>query len=108
MPYGPLGEWYDPELLRVARDLRERFMPDPGFSPGLIVEHRDGYKVRIEGGQYLDQAAPVARISNHWQWHPVDDAGERSGETVSGYGSELVSPLLGQVVAFPVSAVDIR
>lgn len=101
MSYGPFGDDYDPSLLKVAAELRDRFFPDPGFVPGLIVDHRDGYRVRIESGQYLGHTGPVSGISNFWTWHKVDEEDNKIGDPVSGYGTELISPKTAQIIKFP-------
>lgn len=101
MPYGPFGEYYDPNLLRIASEIRDRFFPDPGFKPGLIVDHKDGYRVQIESGQYLGHSGPVSGISNFWTWHRVDEHDNKIGDPVSGYGTELISPRTAEVIPFP-------
>lgn len=85
---------FDPEMLEIVDAMKRDLFPDPAFGVGRIVGDIGGYKVRIVAGMYWDGEGPERRLSNHWTWHPVNDAGERTGPDTGGYGWELFDPRL--------------
>lgn len=85
---------YDPDILKIADELKNKFYPVPSYGVGDIVGHKDGYKVRITAGMYWDGDGPERRLSNHWTWHPVNRDGIQDGPSASGYGNSLIDPKL--------------
>lgn len=94
------GGDYDPRLVKLAEEIKSKLIVDPGFAPGMTVEHRDGYKVRIISGQFMVQDGPVSRLSNFWNWYRLDEDGKPIGKSVGGYGSELIPARSAEIVPF--------
>lgn len=83
---------YDPDLLKVADEIKAEFYPEPSYGIGDVVTHRNGHAVRIVSGSYWVGEGALRRLSNAWRWHPVDKDGNQIGEEVGGYGSDLLDP----------------
>ncbi len=65
----------------INQSLRSYFCPT--MEIGAIVDHPDGYKVKIIDGCYLDPT--YGRVSNWWTWKQVKQDGSL-GKKASGYG----------------------
>lgn len=72
----------------LAKQITEEVMGGAPFAVGDVVEHPDGYPVRIVSGTYWAKHG----LSNFWSWKRVDADGTPYGETQSGYGWRQDAP----------------
>lgn len=74
-------------LKRIARNITEEFFDVPRWEVGDIVDHPDGYPVKILSGM-LWQEHPDGgqRLVNQWTWTQVDGSGNEIGPVHSGEG----------------------
>lgn len=71
-------------LADIARAINADLASRSSMRVGAIVQHPDGYPVKVLNGCYLD---PIyGRVSNWWSWQRVGDNGELVGPVERGYG----------------------
>ena len=68
-------------LTNLAREITEELIPS-SLQVGKIVQHPDGYKVKIVDGEYWGRHG----LSNFWSWRRVTENGTLSSKTECGYG----------------------
>lgn len=74
---------YMENLHGFARLVNEAAAMRSHMKIGEVVQHPDGYPVKIVDGMYLD---PIyGRVTNWWSWRRVNPDGTL-GETQRGYG----------------------
>jgi hypothetical protein len=72
-------------MIRVdpwVQSLVEEVLGKSKMKIGEIIDHPDGYKVKVISGQYWGEYG----LSNFWYWKRVNEDGSLSEETYSGYG----------------------
>ncbi len=67
----------------IAHQINTNLAAQSSMRVGAVVNHPDGYKVKVLSGQYLDST--YGRVSNWWTWARVLKGGTL-GRKVSGYG----------------------
>ena len=71
------------DMRDIARGINQELAAASPMKIGAILVHRDGYKVKVLKGCYLD---PIyGRVSNWWTWARVNEDGTL-GVQESGYG----------------------
>ena len=70
-------------LQAIARSINVELAAQSSMHIGRVINHPDGYKVKILSGCYLDST--YGRVSNWWTWARVLKGG-KLGRKVSGYG----------------------
>jgi hypothetical protein len=77
----------DEKLREIAREITEQNFPLPRWEIGDIVEHPDGYPVRIISGKLWEEFPDGGqRLVNTWTWKRLDAAGRDTGADASGEG----------------------
>lgn len=77
----------DDKLREIAREVTERTFALPRWEIGDIVEHPDGYPVRIiSGSLWKEFPEGGQRLVNSWTWRRVDATGREIGQEESGEG----------------------
>lgn len=77
----------DERLREIARDITERHFDLPRWEIGDVVEHPDGYPVRILSGRLWEEFTDGSqRLVNQWTWRRLDALGNETGATMSGEG----------------------
>jgi hypothetical protein len=64
------------------KNMVEDVMGGAPFAIGDVVQHPDGYEVKITDGAYWGHRG----LSNFWYWKRVNDDGTLSETTEHGYG----------------------
>lgn len=73
--------WSNAGLARLAAAINAEDAAKSSMKVGAIIEHPEGYKVKVIDGAYLRNG----RVSNFWSWRRVNDDGSL-GKVESGYG----------------------
>lgn len=75
------------KLREIARRITEDNLDLPRWNVGDVVEHPDGFPVRIlRGSLWQDYADGGQRLVNQWVWIRLDSRGNEIGREMSGEG----------------------
>lgn len=69
-------------LQQIANQINQEIADECQMKVGKVLQHPDGYKVKITAGQFLSNG----RISNFWYWKRVLKNGKLSKKEYHGYG----------------------
>jgi hypothetical protein len=69
-------------LQTIANQINQGFADSCNMKIGKIINHPDGYKVKVISGQFLSNG----RVSNFWYWKKVLKNGKLTKKEYCGYG----------------------
>lgn len=78
-----MDNWNNPALAALGRSFNQELASQSKMRIGQVIQHPDGYPVKVISGYYLDPT--YGRVSNWWTWQRVNEDGSL-GEQESGYG----------------------